>query len=274
MRVEDIDGPRVVPGMVDATLRDLEWLGLDWDGPAHIQSEGLAEIAAATRRLIDLGLAYPCVCSRTDIRQAQSAPQYGVVELQYPGTCRGRFESMAEAERTTGKPATLRFRVSPGIVRVDDGFAAPLDADVSAEVGDFVVERRAGAPAYQLAVVVDDARQGVDEVVRGDDILSSTARQVLLQRALGLVHPRWFHVPLVVDKFGQRLAKRTDALSLAELRARGVDPRRLVAWAARTAGIDAPDRATPAEVTARFAIGQVSREPVIVTRETIQRFLD
>lgn len=273
MRIEDLDGPRVVPGMVDAALRDLEWLGLDWDGPVHVQSEGLAEIAAAAQRLIDLGLVYPCVCSRADVRQAQSAPQQGQSELRYPGTCRGRFESIAHAERTTGKPASLRFRVPPGIVRVDDGFAAPLETDVDTEAGDFVVARRDGAPAYQLAVVLDDARQGVDEVVRGDDLLPSTARQLLLQRALGLAHPRWFHVPLVVDEDGRRLAKRTDALSLAELRARGVDPRRLVAWAARTAGIDAPDRAVPPELTARFAIGQVPGQPVIVAQETMLRLL-
>ena len=132
-------------------------------------------------------------------------------------------------------------------IEFHDGIAGSVSCDVSRQVGDFLIGKRDGAPAYQLAVVVDDAHQGVTEVVRGDDLLSSTARQWQLQRALGLPHPNWFHLPLVLDEAGRRLAKRADDLSLAELAAGGTDPRAVVAWAARSAGMDVGERARAEE---------------------------
>jgi glutamyl-tRNA synthetase len=197
------------------------------------------------------------VCSRGDLRTSQSAPQAGVSEPRYPGTCRGKFASVAEAERITGKPAGVRFIVPEGRVELVDSFAGPFAVDVAAEVGDFLIARKGGLPAYQLAVVVDDAAQGVTEVVRGDDLLPSTARQYLLRRALRLPEPAYFHVPLVVDSAGRRLAKRADDLSLAELRDRGVDPRAVASWAARTAGILDAERETAAELASRFAMQRV-----------------
>jgi glutamyl-tRNA synthetase len=152
--------------------------------------------------------------------------------------------------------------VPPGPAEVVDGFAGPFASDVGAEVGDFLIARRGGLPAYQLAVVVDDAAQGVTEVVRGDDLLSSAARQLLIRRALDLPEPRSWHVPLVVDGQGRRLAKRADDASLAALRERGVDPRAVVRWIARTAGVGDAERQTATELIAAFEMNRVPREQV------------
>lgn len=262
LRMEDLDVPRVRPGMVEAALRDLEWLGLDWDGEMLLQSSGMERLRAAVERLEELRLAYPCVCSRADVRAALSAPQQGDVEPRYPGTCRGRFASRAQAHERSGKAVSLRFRVPEGAVTIADAFAPPATFDVAAEVGDFMIARRDSTPAYQLAVVVDDAFQGVTEVLRGDDLLPSAARQWHLQRALGLAHPTWVHVPLVVDASGRRFAKRADDLSLAELRERGVDPRAVVGWAARVSGLDTPDRLSAREALREFALSKLPHQPV------------
>jgi glutamyl-tRNA synthetase len=156
------------------------------------------------------------------------------------------------------------LKVEGGRVAFHDEIAGAQTFDVGAEVGDFLIARRDGAPAYQLAVVVDDAAQSVTEVLRGDDLLPSTARQWLLQKALGLPHPRWAHVPLVVDASGRRLAKREADLGLAELRARGADPRAIVLWAARSCGLELNERVTPAEVAPDFNLARVPRSPVCV----------
>jgi glutamyl-tRNA synthetase len=262
MRMEDLDVPRVRPGMADAALRDLEWLGLDWDGAVELQSDGMPRLAVAVDELVSRGLAYPCTCTRADVRAAQSAPQAGELELRYPGTCRGRYASLEAAERASGRDAGFRFRVPEGAIEIRDTFAASVSCDVQAAIGDFPVARRDKTPAYQLAVVVDDAHQGVTEVLRGDDLLPSTARQWHLQRALDLPHPTWIHVPLVVDAAGRRLAKRADDLSLDELRRRGTDPRAIVAWAARSAGMPAPERATARDLIGAFSLAHLPRDPV------------
>jgi glutamyl-tRNA synthetase len=255
MRLEDLDGPRAKPEMGEAALRDLAWLGLEWDGPAYVQSSGLREINDAAAQLERTGVAYACVCSRGDVRAAQSAPQLGESEPRYPGTCRGRFASLAAAQAATGKSAGLRLRVADGQSAVHDLLLGARSFDVQAEVGDFLIAKRDGAPAYQLAVVVDDARQGVTEVVRGEDLLPSAARQQLLQQALGLPGVRYCHVPLVLDEQGRRLAKRHDDLSLAELRAGGTDPRAIVAWAARSCGMPVEERCTAREALGQFSLG-------------------
>lgn len=266
--MEDLDVPRVVPGAADGILHDLEWLGLDWDGPVVVQSSRLGDIEAAVRRLLDAGRAYPCICTRGDLQTAASAPQAGVAEPRYPGTCRGKFASVEEAQQLSGKPAGLRFRVPEGRVDWVDGFVGPQSSDVAAEVGDFLVGRKGGLPAYQLAVVVDDATDRVTEVVRGDDLLSSTARQKMLQEALGVPSPSWWHVPLVTDEHGRRLAKRADDVSLFELRARGADPRAIVGWAARVSGIAEVSHATAAEVVSHFSFDRVARDPIVVPNAT------
>jgi glutamyl-tRNA synthetase len=262
MRMEDLDGPRVEPRFADAALSDLEWLGLDWDGPVWLQSAGLPRLNAAVTTLMESGKAYACVCSRGDVLRAQSAPHAGTVEPQYPGTCRGRFQSFAEAEAATGRAAGARLIVPEGEIRIEDCISGTSAWNVARDVGDFLIAKRDKAPAYQLAVVVDDAAQGVTEVLRGDDLLPSAARQWHVQTALGLPHPAWFHVPLVTDDTGRRLAKREADLALAELRAGGTDPRAIVAWAAKSAGLEVPDRIRASEATPLFDLAKLPRTPL------------
>jgi glutamyl-tRNA synthetase len=263
LRIEDLDGPRASRKFAEAALRDLEWLGLDWDGTPSVQSEHSERFERAVARLLAEDRAYPCVCTRGDLATAANAPHAGSSEPRYAGTCRGRFASLAEAERASGKAARVRLIVPPGAVDIRDWLSGDHSFDVAAEVGDFLVSRRGGGASYQLAVAVDDAAEGVTEVVRGDDLLPSAARQWHVQRALGLPHPSWVHVPLVVDQGGARLAKRTDALSLEALRARGVDPRTIVGWAARSAGVRAEGRVTASEITPVFRLEAVSPGPVV-----------
>jgi glutamyl-tRNA synthetase len=271
LRVEDLDAGRSDPKFRAAALEDLEWLGLDWDGQVLVQSEHLERFESAARSLLERGAAYPCICSRGDLRTAQSAPQLGDSEPRYPGTCRGRFATIEAAERESGKPAGLRLLVPPGAVTIEDELLGEFTSDVAAEVGDFLVMRRGGSPSYQLAVAVDDAASGVTEVVRGSDLLSSAVRQWHVQNALDLPHPTWVHVPLVTDHAGRRLAKRADDLSLAELRGRGVDPTAIVRWAAESAGIAVPERMTAAEVTPRFTLGQVPQTNVALDEAALAR---
>jgi glutamyl-tRNA synthetase len=269
MRLEDLDGPRAKPEMSEAAVRDLAWLGLDWDGPDYVQSAGLDEISAAAHQLEEQKLAYACVCSRGDVRSVQSAPQLGDSEPRYPGTCRGKFSSVAAALAETGKAAGLRLLVPSGTVTIKDELLGERSFDVQNEVGDFLITKRDRAPAYQLAVVVDDARQGVTEVVRGEDLFPSAARQRLLQQALGLPPVRYVHVPLVLDESGRRLAKRADDLSLQELREGGTDPRAIVAWAAKSCGIRCGERITARVALIDFALAKVPREPLVLDAATI-----
>jgi len=198
VRIEDVDAPRTVPGAADAILRALEACGLSWDGPVVRQGDRAALYAGALARLRERGLAYRCRCSRREV--ADSALR-GIEGAVYPGTCRG-LEIPAE------EGAAERFRVDPGIVAFEDRVRGRIAQDVAREVGDFIVRRRDGLFAYQLAVVVDDADQGVTDVVRGADLLASTPRQILLQRALGLPTPRYLHFPVAVDPRGEKLSKR------------------------------------------------------------------
>jgi len=268
LRIEDLDTPRIRPDLIDDCVRDLEWLGLDWDVGPRRQSDSVESILAAAERLRDMGLTYPCACSRGDLKALASAPQEGVEEVRYPGTCKGRFHSRRQALEETGKAPAMRFAVEPGTVTVLDAFSGKHEFDVFTTVGDFPVLRRDESPSYQLAVVVDDARDGVTEVVRGDDLLSSAARQQLLYQALGLPFPRWVHVPLVTDASGRRLAKRADDVSLRQLRAQGVDPKAIVTWVAGTVGCRSSELVAVHEVTEHFRLQNISRQRVSVTSDT------
>ena len=252
MRLEDLDRSRVRPEFESGVLSDLEWLGLDWDGPVISQFEGRAALHDAAQDLLRRGLAYPCVCTRSEIKDAIAAPHAGESSEVYPGTCRGLYASLGDAREASGREPALRLLVEAGEVAFIDLLHGEQRADVARTVGDFPLTSRDGQVAYQLAVVVDDAREGVTEVLRGEDLLDSTARQVLLQRALGLPSPRRGHLGLVADATGRRLAKRADDLSLARLRELGVDPRLLVSWIAASAGM-APETDTCAEVEVRSA---------------------
>ena len=268
MRMEDLDASRSRPEFESAALRDLEWLGLDWDGEVLRQSSRHAAYRSALEQLDGLGRLYACVCTRAEIERAVSAPHEGDGTRRYPGTCLGKFASEDVARTSSSREPALRVRVEPGATLVEDSVCGNRSFDVSSEVGDFPVRTRDGMPTYQLAVVVDDAAQGVTDVLRGDDLLSSAARQQLLYGWLDHPTPRWHHVPLVTDPNGQRLAKRTDALSLAALREAGVEPAELVGWAARTSGWIGPSRGTPGEFLGSFEASQISPDPPTVSPAT------
>lgn len=266
LRIEDIDGPRVKPESTIAAIEDLRWLGLDWDGDVVVQSQRLPTYAAAAARLLELGLAYACVCTRKEVEEAASAPHevahgVGGDGAVYPGTCRGRFRSREDALLQTGREAALRFAVDVEAVPFDDAF---VGQQAGAIRGDFVVQKRDGGPAYQLAVVVDDAAAGITEVVRADDLLPSTPRQLLLYRALGLRAPQFCHVPLVVGADGLRLAKRHGDTSLKHLRERGVSATSVVGFLARASGLRATAQpCTARELLADFDFARVPKVPVL-----------
>ena len=283
MRIEDLDGPRVRPGLEAAILEELAWLGLDWDegpdvgGPfgPYRQSERRVPYAAALSRLRAAGLVYPCFCSRAEIAAATQAP-HGPADdgPRYPGTCR-RLDASHAAARSARRPPSWRFRVPEGTVVFEDGIHGRCEVDVAAETGDFVVARADGIAAYQLAVVVDDAAMRIEQVVRGDDLLPSTARQILLYRALGLAIPRFAHLPLVNGEDGTRLAKRHAALSVGALRRRGAAPGAVIALLAELSGLGGAPAAPvhPARLVAGFSLARVRTQPVALTQEMIAALL-
>jgi glutamyl-queuosine tRNA(Asp) synthetase len=239
LRIEDLDTKRLVAGATERMLDDLFGLGLAFDGVPLVQSQHLERYHDALARLRDRGLVYACRCSRQDLLRAASAPHEGEEGPPYPGTCRDQGLPFDDPVL----PVAWRFRVDdalgPTLVTVEDALQGRFTQDVAAAVGDFVVKRKDGLIAYQLAVVVDDMLQGVSEVVRGRDLLSSAPRQVLLFRALGAVPPRFAHVPLWVDAEGQRVSKRSGA-SLQILRSlygTGVTPAQALARIGAALGV-------------------------------------
>jgi glutamyl-tRNA synthetase len=213
MRVEDLDTGRVREEFVDEQLRDLAAIGLDWDPPVMRQSERLAVYAEAITSLDAAGLLYPCFCTRREIREAASAPHGPLPEGAYPGTCRHLTASERAEREASGRPPALRLDAGAAVVEFTDRVLGP----VAGVVDDLVVRRNDGAPAYNLAVVVDDAAQGVEEVVRGDDLAEGTPRQIHLARVLGLPVPSYAHVPLMYGPDGARLAKRHGAVTLRDI---------------------------------------------------------
>ncbi len=228
-RNEDLDPYRSKAEFVGAMFEDLRWLGIEWqEGPdvggdfgPYAQSERREYYLRAWRKLVDGGFIYPCTCSRKDLAMAAQAPHDADDEPIYPGTCRGK---KLEAREPAG--VNWRFRVPDGeVIEFADGRMGRQRYVAGKDFGDFVVWRRDDVPAYQLAVVVDDAAMKITEVVRGEDLLRSTARQILVARALGVTIPGYYHCLLVTDEAGMRLAKRHDALSLRALRSVGRNPR-------------------------------------------------
>jgi glutamyl-tRNA synthetase len=229
LRNEDLDRARCKAGFVAGMIEDLRWFGFDWqEGPdrggpfaPYTQSERFDLYRAALDKLRDGGFIYPCACSRQDILHALAAPHEGDDEPIYPGTCRSKSPSTLNNQPSTR--FNWRFRVADGeTASFMDGHFGPKQFVAGKDFGDFVVWRHDDVPAYQLAVVVDDAAMRITEVVRGADLLISTARQLLLYRALGLEPPAFYHCPLMTDEHGVRLAKRHEALSLRTLREGGV----------------------------------------------------
>jgi len=269
MRIEDIDGPRIKAGAAEALLEELAWLGLRWSEPVVTQSKGLAQYEAALAKLVDAGAAYPCVCSRKDVELAAAAPHAEDGVFVYPGTCRGVYASAADAAaRSPGRPVAWRVKVEPGEIVVADRFAGRRTFDLAKTCGDFVVYRGQGLPAYQLAVVVDDAEAGVDAVVRGDDLLESAARQIHLRRLLGLTpEPAYWHLPLVVGHDGRRLAKRHGDTRLSRYRRAGATPERVLGLLGAWLGaLESPAEVSMGELLERFDLAQVPRDHIVFTQ--------
>jgi glutamyl-tRNA synthetase len=232
VRMEDLDTGRVRPGLAEQQLADLVAVGLDWDGPVVAQSARHSLYDAALAVLQEQRLLYECYCTRAEIREAASAAHGPLPEGAYPGTCLRLSASELAEKRASGRPPALRVRAGGASVDFDDR----LLGRISGVVDDFVVRRGDGAFAYNLAVVVDDAEQGVEEVVRGSDLADSTPRQLWLARALGLPEPSHAHVPLVLGPDGTRLAKRHGDVTLREL-----PPAAALAWIGASLGFTGTD---------------------------------
>ncbi|MEZ4701943.1 MAG: tRNA glutamyl-Q(34) synthetase GluQRS [Rhodothermales bacterium] len=270
-RLEDLDAARTVPGLAEAAVEDLQWLGIDWDeGPGaggafgpYVQSTRTDRYDAALRRLHQAGRLFPCARSRKDLEALSSAP-HGAETAPYPAALRpadvppGWFEALMAAP---APEASIRFRVEDGEVELEDRVYGTLRERVSEAVGDFVLRRRDGYYAYQLAVVVDDLQMGITEVVRGADLLWSTPRQIQLIEALGGVRPAYGHVPLVLNAEGQKLSKRDAGLALGALHDAGIRPEQVVGYLAHSLGLlPAPRPIAPPELIPLFDWGRIGRE--------------
>lgn len=237
VRIEDIDPPRCMPGAADMILRQLEAYGLEWDGEVIHQSARTEAYREALEALRHLERTYPCTCSRTDIRA--TATRTGLEGPIYPGTCRARHLQ-------PGHQRAMRLDTGDAVIRFEDRVRGPIRQDIPNELGDFVVWRVEDIASYHLAVVVDDAWQGVTDVVRGADLLDSTARQIFIQQLLGLPQPGYLHLPLALAANGQKLSKQNLAPAIALDNARGELVRAL-----RFLGQPAPDElteGTPGEI--------------------------
>jgi glutamyl-tRNA synthetase len=268
LRVEDIDSPRVKAGAAELIEEDLRWLGLDWDEGPIAQTRRLPLYEEALRRLQQQELVYPCTCTRSDVEQAASAPHLDHEGPVYPGTCSWR--KVGDAAALRDRPYCWRFRGGPEVVEFDDGFRGRARLTLPEVGGDFVVWKSAGTPAYQLAVVVDDAAMGITEVVRGDDLLPSTPRQMALYRALGLTPPGFVHVPLVVGPDGRRLAKRHGDTRLSTLRDAGVRAEALLGLLAWSCGWLPEVRPVTARgLLAAFRLDALPPGPFVLTPELL-----
>ena len=265
LRFEDLDRSAVRPEHYRSQQEDLSAIGLDWDEPVLRQSDRLAHYDLAMARLTEADLLYPCFCSRREIREAASAPNLAHGGHHYPGTCRA-LSSAERSRRALTRDPALRLRAG-SLVRSFDDLVLGRHRF---EIDDFVIKRNDGTPAYHLAVVIDDAAQGVDLVVRADDLLESTSRQLLLYELLQLPAPRYGHVPLVLAPTGDRLAKRHGAVTLEDRAARGESPAQVLTFLATTLGLfpaafaAAGETVTPSELLDRFDFDQLPREPLIL----------
>lgn len=270
LRIEDLDTPRIKPGVMDLTVDLLAWLGMDWDEGPIVQSRDVAHHALAMRTLAAKGLVYPCELTRAQIEAAASAPQEGSHEVAFAAELRPKEIPRAFRDES----ASWRFVVADEVVCFEDGLAGRQAHRPSRTIGDFVVwsrrdPARPGQAAYQLAVVVDDHRQGVDRVIRGDDLLDSAARQILLYRALGLSPvPAYVHLPLVRGSDGRRLAKRHGDTRLDAYRARGVRAERVIGLAGWWCGMTQErQEMDAAEFRERFRLDTIPRDAVVFTPE-------
>jgi glutamyl-tRNA synthetase len=273
LRIEDLDITRVRPGAAEEALDLLRWLGIDWDENPFTQSHDLEPYRAAMHTLARQNLVYASALTRKQVEHAASAPHAGESETRFPADLRPDMRNDPDTFRFERMDTNYRFIVAEGHVEVADEFAGHHMFEPARECGDFIVWTRQGVPAYQLAVVVDDTRQGVTDVVRGDDLLPSAARQTLIYRALGTRSPRWWHLPLVLGDDGRRLAKRHGGgTHLQAFRQAGTSPERVVGLLAAWCGV--ADRSTPTPMSAhdfrqRFDIDMLPRSPVHFTTDDL-----
>jgi glutamyl-tRNA synthetase len=277
LRIEDLDRPRVRPSATSRMLADLRWLGLGWDegpdvgGPLgpYFQSQRETLYAAAFARLRAADLVYPCYCARSELARIASAPQQegqGESASRYLGTCRDLTAAQQAEREATGRRPSWRFRAPEGDITFTDTIHGKITENVAATVGDFIVRRSDGVFAYQLAVVVDDALMCVDQIVRGEDLLGSAARQLALYDALGYPRPaNYAHVPLALDATGARLAKREAAAGLDALRSAGRTAEEIVGALAASCGLwPQGTPATLAQVLATFDPAKILRIPSVI----------
>jgi glutamyl-tRNA synthetase len=268
LRIEDLDGPRVKQGAAEQTVDDLRWLGIDWDEGPLYQRQNLAPYRESLAQLAAHDEIYPCRCTRREIETASlSAPHGDEHELRYPGTCRpkGIVNRHARIEAPSADVA-WRMIAPAGVTTFTDHFVGSHSHDIQATTGDFLVATKEGLPSYQLAVVVDDSRQNIDRIVRGDDLLGSTHRQALLYDRLALApRPQYWHLPLVVGPDGRRLAKRHGDSRLSHYRSAGVPVERIIGLLADWCGLNERRPMTSTEFLARFNLDYMSHEPVVFT---------
>ncbi len=267
LRIENIDGPRIKHGADVQAIDDLRWLGIDWDEEPIYQSARLPHYSEAVASLLRSGKAYPCVCSRKESQQAGSAPHAEDGSAVYPGTCRGRFKDIDDARNQTRREPAIRFRVDARPFDFVDQFKGPQHwDDLERQLGDFVIAKADGSPAYHLAVVVDDAAMSVTHVVRGDDLLDSTPRQILLYHALNGAEliPAYTHLPLLIGEDGRRLAKRHGDTRLSHYRSLGVSAGRVRALLARSMGIECENEIAVDAMLKAYSLQRLSADPMIV----------
>lgn len=269
LRLEDLDTDRCKRAYCDQIEEDYRWLGLDWDeggsagGDCYYQSHRSDYYAQALNKLEEAGLIYPCFCTRGQLHAA-SAPHRSDGTLLYAGTCRN-LTQREQVERAKVRRPAMRIRVPEARITVADGVQGRYSQILSQDCGDFILRRSDGIFAYQLAVVVDDALMGVNQVVRGEDLLSSTPRQLWLQQVLGYDAPEYYHVPLLYGEDGHRLSKRQKDMDLGALRDMGRRPEEIVGQLAFWAGLlEKPEPVRPAELVSEFDWKKVRKEPIIV----------
>lgn len=275
LRVEDLDTPRVKPGVIDATIDTLRWLGLDWDEGPLIQSEDIEPYRDAMRTLSSRARTYPCAMTRSEIESAISAPNEGDHESRFDPSLRPPIKS----DLFTNEGTNWRLLVDRGQVVFDDRFMGDVSLDIFHSVGDFLIWTKRACPSYQLAVVVDDARQGITEVVRGNDLLDSAGRQTLLYEALGLGEsPRYTHLPLVRGADGRRLAKRHGDTRIDHYRNQGVPAERILALLARWCGVDAGESVSSSDLIDAISLDTMNetlpREDITFRTEDDRWLLD
>ena len=266
LRIDDLDGPRIKPGAAEGAIDTLEWLGLDWDEGPYYQRHDLSPYREALEQLARQGDIYPCRCTRKEIEQALSAPHGDDHELRYPGTCRPTEGTGVDLKLLDEADVGWRLRVSDGPIEFVDQLVGRQSVDVQATVGDFLVGTKQNLPSYQLAVVVDDVCQQIDQVVRGDDLLSSTPRQLLLYRRLRFRDlPTYTHLPLVVGEDGKRLAKRHGDSRIAHYREQGVRRERILGLLAEWCGLGPRQEMSIMQFLDAFRLERLPLQKIVFT---------